>query len=353
MNVGLIGLPQSGKTTLFRALLSGAPAGSVPGMPNAHQGAVIVPDPRFDFMVQVYSPKRVSPATVQFLDGAARIGEGHHKGSLGQDFLSGIRQVDALVHVVDAFSGTVDPVSAARRIDEELLLADLTLIETRLERLDKALKARKSLPAEQAEREALHAFQSILEQEIPLRNATLQPEHEKELRGFTFLTQKPLILVANLPEEQASGAEVPPDLLKYATEKQQRLLPLCATIEADVAELDPSEEAEFLQALGIAEPARNRLISEAYRSLGLITFFTCGEPEVHAWTLREGGSAVEAAGRIHSDLARGFIRLEVIPFDVLQAHGSWEAAKAAGAMRLEMKDYVVKDGDVVYVRFKV
>lgn len=354
MNVGIIGLAQSGKTTLFQALLRGAPSGSLPGVPGAVQGAVVVPDPRFDFMVDVYHPKKITPATVQFVDGAARISSDSRGGSFGSDFFSGIRQTDALLHVVDAFSGTVDPVSAARKVDEELLLADLTLIETRLERLQKSLKIRKNNPADQAELEALTAFKEILDQEIPLRNAHIDPEHDKITKGFTFLTQKPLIVVANVDEDHVTqNSEQLDELREYCSERKQDMLCLCATLESDIAQVAPEEEQEYLSAMGLTEPARAVLIRAAYTALGYMTYFTCGESEVHAWTIRQHSTAVECAGGIHSDLARGFIRLEVVDFERLKELGSWEAAKSAGAIRLEMKDYVVKDGDVVYVRFKV
>lgn len=354
MNVGIIGLAQSGKTTLFQALLRGAPSGSMPGVPGAVQGAVIVPDPRFDFMVDVYHPKKISPASVQFVDGAARINTESRGSGFGSDFFSGIRQTDALLHVIDAFSGTIDPVSAARKVDEELLLADLTLIETRLERLEKSLKIRKNNPVDQAECDALTAFKQILDSEIPLRNAEINPEHDKITKGFTFLTQKPLIVVANVDEEHVIESNEQLDALRaYCAERNQELLCLCASLENDIAQVAPEEEQDYLAAMGLTEPARALLIRAAFKALGYMTYFTCGESEVHAWTIRRNSTAVECAGGIHSDLARGFIRLEVVTFERLKELGSWEAAKSASAIRLEVKDYVVQDGDVVYVRFKV
>ncbi|MCS6831693.1 MAG: 50S ribosome-binding GTPase, partial [bacterium] len=196
MKVSIIGLPQSGKTTLFHALLHGAHEGAVPGVAGAHHGTIAVPDPRFDYLVNLYKPKKATPATVEFIDGAAHISTERHKPAFGTDFFQGIRQVDALVHVVDAFSGTVDPLQAARRVDEELLLADLMMVEGRIERLEKTLRARKDAMPERAEHELLTQVKASLESELPLRMAQFTADQEKMLRGFNFMTLKPIVVVA-------------------------------------------------------------------------------------------------------------------------------------------------------------
>ncbi len=353
MKVGIIGLPQSGKTTLFHALLHGAHEGAVPGLAGAHHGTIPVPDPRFDYLVQVVKPKKATPATVEFIDGAAHISTERHKPAFGTDFFQGIRQVDALVHVVDAFSGTVDSLQAVRRVDEELLLADLMMVEARLERLEKTLRARKDAMPERAEHDLLTHVKSLLENETPLTLAEFYPDQEKMLRGFQFMTLKPMLVVANIDEGRLQTGESLPELQEYCQQHGHRYLSLCAEIEYEITQLSPEEEPEFLQAMGIEEPARPRVLREVYDALGLITFFTFNENEVRAWTLPRGSTALEAAGRIHSDIARGFIRAEVLSWAQMEQHGSWENAKHAGAIRLEHKDYVVQDGDVIYIRFKV
>lgn len=353
MKVGIIGLPQSGKTTLFHALLHGAQEGAVPGFAGAHHGTVPVPDPRFDYLVSRYQPKKATPATVEFIDGAAHISTERHKPAFGTDFFQGVRQVDALVHVVDAFSGTVDPLQAARRVDEELLLADLMMVEGRLERLEKTLRVRKDALAERTEHEVLRHVKELLDNETPLRLASLAADQQKILRGFQWMTLKPMVVVANVDEARLQSGEPLTALQEYCQEHGERYVQLCAEIEWEITQLSPEEEPEFLQAMGIEEPARLRVIHEVYDALGLITFFTFNENEVRAWTLPRGGTALEAAGRIHSDMARGFIRAEVLSWAQMEQHGSWENAKHAGAIRLEHKDYVVQDGDILFIRFKV
>lgn len=353
MKAGIIGLPQSGKTTLFRALLHGAHEGAVPGVAGAHHGTVAVPDPRFDFLVQLYQPKRATPATVEFIDGAAHISSERHKPAFGTDFFQGVRQVDALVHVVDAFSGTVDTLQAVRRVDEELLLADLMMVEGRLERLEKTLRARKDAIPERAEHEALSYAKSLLENEAPLRLAQFTPDQQKMLHGFSFMTLKPILVVVNVDEKRLQSREPLREVQDYCRQQGHRYLSLCAEIEYEITQLAPEDEPEFLQAMGIEQPARIRLVREVYDTLGLITFFTFNENEVRAWTLPRGSTALDAADKIHSDMARGFIRAEVLSWAQMEQYGSWESAKHAGAIRLEHKEYTVQDGDVIYIRFKV
>ena len=366
MKVGLIGLPQSGKTTLFHALTRGesSPAG---GGSSALVSVVPVPDSRYDFAVNLFHPKKRTQATIEFTDGAAQLSGGERSTQkFGADFFVGIRSVDALVLVVRAFEtpslppppGGLNPLKEYQAITEELLLGDLSVIETRMERIDKQLKTRKQgVPSpEVAEREALLKVKAVLDDFKPASSAELTEDERKITRNFDFLTGKPLIAVVNVGESDIAGSET---MALLAPLREQcgaegiQLITLCASAEEDVAQLAEEDQSEFLDALGITEPARDRLIRAAYQALGVMSFFTVGEDEVRAWTIPAGSNALTAAGRIHSDLARGFIRAEVLAFDELIATGTLEAAKAAGKMRLEGKDYPVKDGDILNIRFKV
>jgi GTP-binding protein YchF len=377
LKVGLIGLPQSGKTTLFNALTRGeaSPAG---GGSAALVSTVPVPDPRYDFAVGLFRPKKRTQAAIEFTDGAAQLsGEGGRGAQkFGADFFVGIRSVDALVLVVRAFEtpslppppGGLDPLKDYQAITEELLLGDLSVIENRLERIDKQLKTRKSgAPSpEAAEREVLLKVKAALDDFKPASSLELGEDERRMVKNFDFLTGKPLIAVANVGEADITRAEITradiagadalpllQPLRGQCAREGVPLIPLCARAEEEVAMLDPADQREFLDALGIREPARDRLIRAAYAALGVMSFFTVGEDEVRAWTVPQGVNAVTAAGRIHSDLARGFIRAEVMAFEDLIAAGTWDAAKAAGKLRLEGKEYPVKDGDILHVRFKV
>lgn len=365
MKVGIIGLPQSGKTTLFNALTrgEGSPAG---GGSSAMVSVVPVPDPRYDFAVALFSPKKRTAASIEFTDGAAQITGGERGGQkFGSDFFVGIRSVDALIVVLRAFEtpsipppdGGLDPLREYSAITEELLLGDLQVVESRLERIEKQLKTRKSgTPSpEVSEREVLLKIKETLDSFKPVASLALNEDEVKIVKNFDFLTGKPLIGVVNINEGDLGttvGLALLEPLRAKCAEEGNALIALCASAEQEVAQLEESEQREYLDALGIEEPARNLLIRAAYTALGLMSFFTVGEDEVRAWTVRKGATAVEAAGRIHSDLARGFIRAEVMAFSELMSAGTWEAAKAAGKLRLEVKDYPVKDGDIVHIRHK-
>jgi hypothetical protein len=361
MKVGFIGLPESGKTTLFNALTrQDVPLNSFGQKTDVHLGTVPVPDARFDFAVETCHPKKVTPATIDVTDGGAKVQVEERKDKFGADFFSGVRSMDALVLVLRAFSsdglpdpdGGLNPARDAGKIAEELLIADLTVIEGRMERLEKNKLLKKLTPADSAEYQVLEKIKAHLEALQPVRTLELTAEEERSVRSFAFVSGKPLILVANIGEDDL-GQDAPPvtaALREYARENGLELVELCAKIEAEVAQMEPDDEREFLAALGIEEPARDRLIRAAYAALGYLSFFTVGEDEVRAWTIRKGTNAVGAAERIHSDIARTFIRAEVIPFDEFQAAGGWDAAKAAGKMRLEGKEYPVKDGDIVHIR---
>lgn len=363
MKVGLIGLPATGKTALFHALTKGE-GSPVGGGREGFVGVVTVPDKRYDFAVELFNPKKRTPAAIEFLDGAASIGSGQAGSQkFGSDFFSGIRSVDALVLVVRAFESPfhVDPPAPAKEaaaIGEELLLADLQVIENRLERIKKQLSTKKSgAPApEKLEQAVLIRLKEWLEEFKPIRAFDLTEDEKRLIRNFDFLTAKPVIFVANIGEDdlgEGGNLSLCAELKTYCEGENAELIALCAKAEEEVAQLDESEQGEFLSALGIAEPARDRLIRAAYKALGFMSFFTVGEDEVRAWTVPFASTALTAAGRIHSDLARGFIRAEVMAFSDLMEAGTWENAKAANKLRLEGKEYIVKDGDILHVRFKV
>ncbi len=363
MRVGIIGLPQTGKTTLFNALTRGqestAPGGGA--RRDAAVATVSVPDKRYDFAVELFHPKKQTPATIEFVDGAAPFGTGE-QAKFGADFFEGLRKVDALVLVVRAFEADYPPVPERglhpgrdiQAVTEEMLLADMALIETRLDRIEKTLKTRKAgAPTpERQEKEILLKLQAHMDAGHPLRTIELAPDEARATRSFAFLTEKPVMVVVNIGESAIGEMNDP--LVKEAHQvcaaEKLPYIALCARVEEEVAQLGPGEEKEYLLALGIDAPARDRLIQLAYDTLGLMSFFTVGEDEVRAWTVEKGATAGQAAGKIHSDLERYFIRAEALEFDKLMAAGSWEAAKPL--VHLEMKDYPVKDGDILHIRAK-
>lgn len=367
MSFGLIGLPMTGKTTLFNALTHGkAPITEFGGRhAEANIGVISVPDARFDFLVVQYKPKKISPATIEVIDGAAPIGAEARQSKFGTDFFTGIRAVDALIHVVRAFEnpalpepeGGLDPLRDIRRVNDELALADLQIVETRLERLEKGLHGKKitSVSPQTMERDLMLKLRTQLEEEKPLKDLDLTVDEKRLIKSFDFLTLKPMIIVANLSEDhdETSDSALLGGLRVYCEAEKLELIELVATIEAEIAQLPGEEEQEYMDAMGIDQPARDRVVQSAYRALGLISFFTVGEDEVKAWTIEKGTHAVDAAGKIHSDLARGFIRAEIVSYEDFAKAGSWQAAKDAGYMRLEGKEYVVRDGDIMVVRFKV
>lgn len=367
MKVGIIGLPASGKTTLFNALTRGSAqtGGFGARSKDENLGVITVPDPRFDRLIEMYHPKKEAPASIEFVDALGGLEAGAARSGVGQDFFAAVRNADALVDAVRCFtneavphpSGSVDPVRDARSIVSELILGDMVLVERRLERLEKQIKVnRAKMSAEQiGQVEVLQRLRDSLETEIPARKADLKPDEWLLLRELEFLSAKPLTLAANL-DESSIGAEPGPELAAlhaYGEENDFPVIDLCAEAEMQVSQLGAEEEAEFLAAYGIEESGRDRLIRLSYEQLGFISFFTVGEDEVKAWTIRRGQSAVEAAGRIHTDIARGFIRAEVVSYDHLIEDGSMNAAKEHGHWRLEGKDYVVQDGDILNIRFNV
>lgn len=358
MKAGIIGLSAVGKSGLFE-LLTGAAAAAPAGRPEARLGIARVPDARVDKLAEMYRPKKKTPATFEYVDvpGVAK-GEGAALVDL-----PALRGVDALVHVVRAFEsatvphpeGSVDPLRDAKMLELELILADLGAVERRLERLEANIK--KAHKAEDvAERVAFLKLKETLEQERPLRELTLPDEDRRRLRSYSFLSEKPLLLVINLGEDQIREAGRflgTPGLSAFAARPGVGLCPVSAPIEAEMAQLPPEDALAFRQDLGLEEPGLDRVIRTSYALLGLISFLTAGEDECRAWTIRQGTRAQQAAGTIHSDIERGFIRAEVVAFGDLVAAGSLAACRERGTLRLEGKDYPVRDGDVINFRFNV
>lgn len=361
MKVGIIGLPESGKTTLFNALTrSSADTRAYGGhRDEVHLGSVPVPDERFDYAVEACQPKKVTPATLEITDGGARVEVANKREQFGTDFFVGVRNMDALVVVLRAFSSSslpdpadgIEPKRDAEKLLEELLLADLGVIEGRLERLEKAKVQKRQTPSEAVEHATLLRIHKHLESLQPVRTLDLTADEERSIRSYAFVSGKPLILVANIGEDDLGQSPAgTAGLRAFAEENQLPLIELCAKVEMECAQMEPVEEREFLQALGVDEPARDRLTRAAYAALGYISFFTVGPDEVRAWTIHVGTNALGAAEKIHTDIARTFIRAEVIAFDDFRAAGGCDEAKAAGKMRLEGKEYIVRDGEIVHIR---
>ncbi|HTT72421.1 MAG TPA: DUF933 domain-containing protein [Anaeromyxobacteraceae bacterium] len=344
MKAGLVGYAQSGKTTLFNAL-TGLHKGGVPVRGQVNLGAIKVPDPRVDALSRIFKPKKTTYAEMRFVDVPGPAGKG---SGLDADALRALAEADAFCLVARGFATAdgraPDPAREINDFDAELVLHDLAIVEKRLDRLR---KEHQKTTNEYHELERLHGE---LEGGGPLRTVKWSDAEEKELAHFGLLSRRPLLVVVNAAEE-AAAAPPSPEVEAAARGRSAEVLSLCAAVEAEIAELDPAEQPEFLRSLGLAEPARTRFIHAAYRLLDLISFFTVGEDEVRAWPIRRGDRAPRAAGRIHSDLERGFIRAEVTHYDDFIALGSESRARQEGKLRLEGKEYLVKDGDILNIRF--
>jgi GTP-binding protein YchF len=361
LRAALIGFGQTGKTTLFQLMTSAREASrAAHGKGEATIGISKVPDPRLDRLTAMYNPKKRVPATVEFSDMAAPIRAGAASALVD---VAAYKNADALVHVLRAFddpavshpSGSIDPARDAQAMEDELILADLGVAERRLERIEKDLKKSKTADLER-ERDVVTICRTTLEEGRPLRSLDLQGDDLKRLRGFQFLSAKPLLVVLNLDEAGISGgksvqAAEAAGLTLFLSRAATASVAVCAKIELEIAQLEPADAAAFLTDLGLKESGLDRVIRASYDLLGYISFFTVGEDECRAWSIPRGYSAQLAAGEIHSDIARGFIRAEVVAYDDLIARGSMAACRDHGEVRLEGKEYVVLDGDIANFRF--
>ena len=358
MKTGIIGLPQVGKTSLFRILTKANLSAQAYANPReAHIGVAKVPDDRLDRLAAIYNPKKLTHASVEYVD----------VGAIGQEalketaYIGHLRSVDALAHVVRAFedpsiphAGPIDTVGDIKNVEFDLMISDLGQIEKRLERLVKDLKKMRS-PELEKENELLQRAKAHLETEHPLREMELTPEDKKRIRGFMFLSERPILYVLNVSETTHLGQDLEAAVSKYKLQEvagrpNAGATAICGKVEAELGEMPDEDAAEFLASYGLTESGLVRLIRTTYALLGLVSFFTIGEDECRAWTIPINTRAVEAAGAIHSDLEKHFIRAETIRWDQLLEAGSEANARAKGTLRLEGKDYIVQDGDVLHIR---
>lgn len=364
MKLGMVGLPNVGKSTLFNAITNaGAQSANYPFCtiePNV--GMVSVPDERLDKLAEMYEPDKFTPATIEFVDIAGLVKGASQGEGLGNKFLSHIREVDAIIHVVRCFEnddithvdGTIDPARDIETINLELILSDLDILSRRLDNRKKAMKGNKTIAAEVA---FLERLVSELEQGKTARSVEMSDDQLDYLKEVSLLTIKPVIYACNMGENDfLNGIESNKFYSKVkeiAADEGSETFPICAEMEAQIAELEPEEKEMFLEDMGLEKAGLDRLIKKSYDLLGLISYLTAGKPEVRAWTIKKGTKAPQAAGKIHTDFERGFIRAEVVAFDDLMKCGTMAAAKEKGLVRSEGKEYVMNDGDIVLFRFNV